>query len=421
MKRIIYLILLLITVTNTSAEAQFWKKKNSSSKKKPMVSKKLESTNEVAKKKTREIKYPSTITKDRYRIDVLLPLYLDEVAKDEKVENTDKLPERVQNSLRFYEGIKLAADTLTKAGYEVDVVIHDITQAALAPEKLIKSAALDSADLIIGAVQSYQLSALANYAQKKKINFVSVLSPADAGIVNNPYFTITQPTLLTHIKKIRAQALKKYPDQQIHLFYRTKPSVDSAAYQYMFTDVEDLVLPLVINSLPSTKQLELLFDSTQTNVILLPILDQGYVQQVMDYIQESFPSYRFDIYGLPSWKGMPKMLKTGKYPNIIINYSTPFYYNVNSSMTQYLSKAYKNEFKGKLTEMTVRGFETLTLYAGYLTEYGTIFNDKMTDSPMTISRYKLSPQWTEVNDLLYFENTHCAIYRFSDGSYSVTD
>ncbi|TXH60384.1 MAG: hypothetical protein E6Q89_00925, partial [Bacteroidia bacterium] len=248
MKKIIYLLLLLITVTNTSAEAQFWKKKNTSSKKKPVVSKKLEATKGVAKKKTREIKYPTSITKDRYRIDVLLPLYLDEVAKDEKVENTDKLPERVQNSLRFYEGIKLAADTLTKAGYEVDVVIHDITQAALAPEKLIKSAALDSADLIIGAVQSYQLTALANYAQKKKINFVSVVSPADAGIVNNPYFTITQPTLLTHIKKIRAQALKKYPDQQIHLFYRTKPSVDSAAYQYMFTDVEDLVLPLVINS-----------------------------------------------------------------------------------------------------------------------------------------------------------------------------
>lgn len=418
MCRILFLIFVFNLGIFNPADAQFWKKKIV---KKPSTSKKIEPTKEVAKKKTREIKYPISITKDRYRIDVLLPLYLDEVANDEKVENTDKLPERVQNSLRFYEGIKLAADTLTKAGYAVDVYIHDITQAALTPEKLIKNLALDSADLIIGAVQSFQLTALANYAQTKKINFVSVLSPADAGIVNNPYFTITQPTLVTHIKKIRAQAIKKYPDQQIHLFYRTKPTVDSAAYQYMLIDVEDLVLPLAINSLPSPKQLEMLFDSAQTNVILLPILDQGYVQQVLDYLQETFPTYRFDIYGLPSWKGMPKMLKTGKYPNIIINYSTPFYYNVTSPMTQYLSKAYKNEFKGKLTEMTVRGFETLTVYATYLMDYGTIFNDKMKDSPLTISKYKLSPQWTEDNDLLYFENTHCAIYRFSDGSYSVTD
>jgi len=61
------------------------------------------------------------------------------------------------------------------------------------------------------------------------------------------------------------------------------------------------------------------------------------------------------------------------------------------------------------------------MYATYLKLFGTIFNDKINELPNTLSTYKILPQWTEENDLLYFENTHFATYRYNDGSYSVTE
>lgn len=372
-----------------------------------------------APKKKREIIYPKTVLKDRYRIDFLLPLYLNDLVKNDKLVYKDRLPEKAQTGVNFYEGIKLAVDTLNKMGYEIDVHIHDITQAGITPEALVRSNALAESDLIIGAVQSYQIKPLADYAKKKQINFVSALSPADADIIGNPYFTITQPTLVTHIKKLRASVLKKYPDDDIFLFYRTNPSVDSTAYKYIYEDEEKRFKRVLVNSMPTQMLLQKMFDSTKMNVIMMPVLDYSYAQGVLEDLYKWFPSYRFEVYGVPSWKGMSKLKQTDAYPNVTILFSVPFHFETPSNYTSNLSNSYKREFGGKITEMTFRGYETTMWFCYLLKRYGNIFNEKMHDNSMTTSRYEVRPQWTENNDLMYNENIHYFIYRYQGGSYMV--
>ncbi len=422
MKKIVILWVIFCFAATLPADAQFWKKKEKPApRKKTVVARPKEPTKEAPKKKTREISYPKSITKERYRIDVLLPLYLDDIVKNDKIETNERLPEKAQNGIHFYQGLKLAADSLSQSGYQVDVYVHDIAQKDSTPEALIQYQILATSDLIIGAVSSYQIAPLANYAKKRKINFVSVLSPADGGITDNPYFTIAQPTLITYIKKMRATVVKKYNDKPILLLYRTHPSVDSTAYQYVYENAENKFTPLLINQFPQGFRPEELLDSTRVNAIVMPIIDYAYAQSVLDYLQKYYSNYRFEIFGLPSWRSIAKIRKSGEYANIEVNYSAPFYYNTSSEHAQMLTKKYREVFGGRLNEMNVRGYETLMMYATYLKLFGTIFNDKINELPNTLSTYKILPQWTEENDLLYFENTHFATYRYNDGSYSVTE
>ncbi|HTN45441.1 MAG TPA: hypothetical protein VL098_03780 [Flavipsychrobacter sp.] len=422
MKKIYLLIItFFLLFSSQEADAQFWKKKEPPPKKKPVPVKPKEPVKAPPKKKTRDIEYPKTVIKDRYRIDVLLPLYLDELVKDSKPVSKDYIPEKSQNAVNFYEGMKLAADTLTKLGYNIDLYVHDITQKELAPDVLIKGDVLAESDLIIGALQSYQIKPLANYAAKRKVNLVSILSPADAGVMNNPFFTITQPTLITHIKKLRAEVLKKYPDQKIHLFYRTNPSIDSAAYRYTFEDAEKRFDKLLINTLPDYARLSPLFDSAGTNVIMMPVLDYNYAQSVIEQLYYLFPSYRFEVIGLPSWKSMASLRKADAFPNTAVSISTPFNFDMNSPSITNVAKAYKNSYAGKINETALRGYESLMWYAYLLKRYGTVFNEKMKDNSVSFTKYQISPQWTESNDLMYNENTRYYIYHYQGGSFSVSD
>lgn len=417
-KILLVAILLITTAASQDAYGQFWKKKKDPPKRKPPVVKPKETVKETPKKK-REVTYPKTVIKDRYRVDFLLPLYLNDLVKNDKPVYKDRIPEKAQTGVNFYEGVKLAVDTLNKMGYEIDVHIHDITEVGHTPEALVKSNALAESDLIIGAVQSYQIKPVADYAKKKQINFISALSPADADILGNPYFTITQPTLVTHIKKLRASVLKKYPDSDIFLFYRTDPSVDSTAYKYAFEDEEKHFKRVQINLPPTQMHLQKIFDSTHVNVIMMPILDYSYAQNILEDLYKWFPSYSFEVYGVPSWKGMSKLRQTDAYPNVTILFSVPFHFEITNSFTSNFNTIYKNEFGGRPTEMTFRGYETTMWYAYLLKRYGNIFNEKIQDNLMTISKYDIQPQWTENNDLMYNENVHYFIYRYRGGSYMV--
>ncbi len=417
MKRLLLFAILFTAIAGTQdVYGQFWKKKKP--KKKPAVVKPKETVTAPPKKK-REIVYPPTVFKNRYRIDILLPLYLNELVKEDKPVYKDRLPEKAQAGINFYEGVKLAVDTLHKMGYEIDLHIHDVTQPEGTPEALVKSKALEESDLLIGAVQSFHIKPLADFAKKKQINFISALSPADADIIGNPYFTILQPTLITHVKKQRASVFKKYPHEEIFLFYRTDPSVDSTAYKYAYEDQEKRFRRVQVNGMPTQMLLQKIFDSTRKNIIMMPVLDYAYAQNILEAFYQWFPTYRFEVYGAPSWKSMSKLKQTDAYPNVTVYFSSPFHFETANHFTNHLSTWYKNECGGKITDMVFRGYETTMWFAYLLRRYGTVFNERMEDNALMPSQYEVQPQWTEKNELMYNENVHYFIYRYQSGSYMV--
>ncbi|NCX96120.1 MAG: hypothetical protein EBX41_06865 [Chitinophagia bacterium] len=81
------------------------------------------------------IKYslnPST-HKASYRIDVLLPLYLDEEAT-----GGGTLSARAKDGIAFYKGLQLAADTLDKMGVNIALYVHDIASINTFTDSFVK-------------------------------------------------------------------------------------------------------------------------------------------------------------------------------------------------------------------------------------------------------------------------------------------
>jgi len=375
----------------------------------------------VPHKRKQEVLYPTTKFKNSYRINVLLPLYLDELVKGESVTFKDKVPEKAVQGIAFYEGVKLAADSLKKAGFNLDIYINDVGSYSESPDNLINDRKFDSTDLIIGAVQQHDIPTLAAYAKKKKINFVSALSPNDGYVKNNQYFTMLQPSLRSHCEFIIDDMSKKYPGQKVALLYRTSSPNDENTGQYMLTDNYSEVefKKLLCNTLPGKDALLSVFDTTKPNIVVMTILDNGFADSLLRELAHYFPCTHFEVYGMPTWTAITNLRKANVYNNLTINVTYPFNIEpADGSMMQVVERSYKKEYGGKPQEMVFRGYETLFWYANLLKQYGTIFNTNYKDnSKAPFTKFEVKPRWDGNGSLLFNENRHIYLSTYQGGVY----
>lgn len=414
---------------STSVQAQFWKKvfkkKQQTETTNDIEKEKEEESTSVIKgifkKKQRIPDFPKTAKKERYRIDVLIPLNLNTLVKDGKAVNKN-LPEGMKPNINFYEGLKMAADSLNTLNQNnLDIYIHDITDPLHSIASLTSSNALLESDLIIGYLQSNELGQITQFSKDNNINFLSALSPSDAGIVENPYFILLQPTLSTHISKLVDFALKRNRTNPKFLFYLDNTPIQKEAFNQLEESLEkeDYISIDCAKLMFNKDSLMTILDSTKTNVVFINILSLSAVDPIMKVLQELSPKYVLEIYGMPSWKALQGLNSKDGFPGLHIFYTNPFYFEPNSGPGIAISQKYKTHYGGKPSELVYRGFESLYWMSDLLDKYGNIFNEHFNDvraSPFT--RYAIKPVFNKANTFQYFENQNLYIFHFHNGYFN---
>ena len=429
---IIAVFIVLSVCHADKAHAQFWKhwfKKEEPPKKKPVQEKKRVAETPAARpepprrRRKQEYDYPSSDKKTRYRVDVLAPLYLDELVKDFKPTYKGRVPEKAALGVDFCEGIQIAADTLNKLNFQVDVYIHDVTNSQETPEALIRNKILDKSDLIIGALQSAQIPVVAQFAKRHEVNFISAISPSDAGVVNNPYFTLLQPTLQTHCNAIMKKVQKQNKNENLFVYRRSTVPLDESAYNFLIDEdarSNNKIIKIACNKLPEKEELAEVFSAKEVNVVVMAIMDNGYAELLLKQLHDFFPDYKFDVYGMPSWRSLASLKKADAYPNVVVHITAPSHYDFTTQQGHYLTDMSSKNYNARPNETVSRGYETMFWYAYLLRKYGTIFNGDISDNSMVpFTRYEIKTQWDTNGEILYSENEHVYWYRYQDASFMV--
>lgn len=423
-------ISLLITFSSfvfvTPSHAQFWKKifgKEELKPKKTVPKKDIKNTKqEPVEKKQVTPEYPETQMKEVYRVDVLLPLHLNVLVKDGKAAYK-KPPEYAVGAINFYEGISLAANALNNQHLKLEINIHDITDLNEKPETLISSKKLDNTDLILGYVQSNDIPELAGFAKKKHINFVSALSPADADTKDNPYFILIQPTLNTHLNQLVSFAAKKYNHNPKFILFSKNKDGEKAAYQEIKKSLETNKNTKEIDCSQfnfTPESLAKQFDSTKVNVLFISILDIEHTEKILNALATLPASYRFEIFGMPSWKYLKGLTQTSTYMKLSIHYTTPFYYDPTTASGKYVNSEYNLTYGGEPSEFVYRGYESIYWLGHLLERYGTRFNTRIKDvSAAPFTRFEFKNAHSKDNDFLYLENDNLYVMHYQNGGYIV--
>jgi hypothetical protein len=328
----------------------------------------------------------------RYTVAVFTPLYLDSAFDAAGNYRYDKnFPKFISPGLEFYEGVKLAADSLKGEKVPLNIEIFDTRSASASLQQQLNSGAMQQAGLIIAHVTPAEAKIIAATALKKNIPFINANLPNDAGISNNPSLVILNATLQTHCEGIYRFLQKNYGTSPVIIF-RKKGATEDRLQGY-FNDAEKNTsgVKLKIKFIPVDENkpvaLEELLDSTKLTITIAASLDESFGKNMARKLAAITPSYPLLLIGMPTWDAITDFTKN-EYKGLNIIYTTPFYSARTDKTSISINNYFKNILYSRPTDMVFRGYECLYRFGKLLIDKGSNLNSSIGEK-----KYKVFTDW----------------------------
>ncbi|HMG67773.1 MAG TPA: ABC transporter substrate-binding protein [Chitinophagaceae bacterium] len=359
----------------------------------------------------------------KHKIAILAPLYLDSAFDDQNNYRYDKLfPKFINPGLEFYEGAQLALDSLSKENAPLEVFVYDTRSSKESLAKVLENVTNDSVELILAYSDLEESWNISNTARSKKIPYINVNLPNDAGITANPYFVMMNATLQTHIDRIYKYIQKYYALRPIIVF-RKKGKMEDVIKSYLDNAGKTTAsVPLKINYVDlndsfTVNQLTSRMDSNQHSLYIDGSLDENFGRRLCQQLASVSKSYPLTLMGMPTFDNLTKDFTGPQYKGLEIIYSTPFYNFSTDKVSQYISDNFNTKMYARPSDMVMRGYEATWRFSKLLLEYGKDLSSNLSRKEFNVFReLDIQPVVNKQTMALdYFENEKLFFIKWQDG------
>ncbi len=358
----------------------------------------------------------------KHKIAIFSPLYLDSAFDDLNNYRYEKqFPKFINPGLEFYEGVQLALDSLAEEGTQLEVFIYDTRSGKESLEQQLSK--LDtSIELILAYANPQESWNIANAAKTKKIPYINVNLPNDAGITDNPYFVMLNATLQTHIERLYKYLQKNYALSPIIMFRKKgqmediiRSFFDSAGKNTLSVRLKVKYVDLVDSF--TVDQLAAKLDSNVHTVCVAGSLDENFGRRLSLQLASIDKSYPLTLVGMPTFDNLTKDFTTPQYKGLEIVYSTPFYNSRMDKVSQAITDYFNTKMYARPSDMVMRGYEATWRFSKLLLEYGKDIASNLTRKEFNIFReLDIQPVINKQTTALdYFENKKLFFVKWQDG------
>ncbi|MFM7853249.1 MAG: ABC transporter substrate-binding protein [Flammeovirgaceae bacterium] len=165
--------------------------------------------------------------KDRYRISLLFPF---------RLASLGPTPERKKNQavLDLYQGMRLAVDSLSKSGVQIDLVAYDTDRNIETTKSILSEPELKSSDLIIGPLFADEAKCVQQFSKENKINlFVNPVSNNSDFLKDNDNAFLFQPSHETIGKKSAEWMATHLKKKNCIVYYDDSPKDSVIAFNFI--------------------------------------------------------------------------------------------------------------------------------------------------------------------------------------------
>jgi hypothetical protein len=358
----------------------------------------------------------------KHKIAVFAPLYLDSVFHNNNYQFGKKFPRFSLQGIDFIQGAKIALDSFPINNCVIETYFFDSKSDSLSINNIIDNHQLDSIELIIGSVKDEELTLLARFARLKKIPFISVTYPNDAGITNNPFLVILNSTLKSHCEAIFSYLLQNHSTDKILHVRQTGSQEDRVAGYFNNINKPDNKSLLNIKTISLDSNFYLIknhLDSTKKNIIIGGSLDENFAISLASALSSLKKKYDIELIGMPNWEGFNIFGKGAKdnLKDFPIYYTASYFNSKNDNYSKVIQEAYLNNYKGKPSEYTYKGFESVYLFSRILNLYNEETLNHLNDYPFKIfTKFNILPlKLSNSSSTDYFENKHLYLLKKNNG------
>jgi ABC-type branched-subunit amino acid transport system substrate-binding protein len=342
-------------------------------------------------------------------ISLLLPFGLDHLAQGSAY-TTISLRE-ADIAIGYYQGFKLALDSLTALGYNYKLLVFDTRSDKVQAHGLANNPAIRNSDIIIGPVFPDDLkSFISNYSNARQ-PIVSPLSPSSPTAYKNPELVTMMPPLEYHAWNAAKFISDKIKPQKVFIL------------RSGFSEENDYIIPFkrAIDSL-SKKQIKVVtltvihgqlnsliqqLSSTGKNVFIVPATDQHFLTITLAALDTLNNSYPVTVFGHPDWINF-SFLKADLLQLLDTHITSGEHINYKAANTVEFVRQYRNTYHAEPTSFAIKGFDE-GMYLGQLLATGNIKNLTSTDFTGLHNSFQFQKK-----PGIGWVNTHVDVYKYAN-------
>ncbi len=314
-----------------------------------------------------------------YSIALLLPFELNKINLKTAVK---KDISRADLAIDFYQGMKLALDSLSESGHNFNLHVFDTQNQETRVVNLAMANSVKSNDLIVGPVFPEEVKSFADFADLKGIQQVSPLAASMPAGYKNQQLIMVNNTLEQHGKKIAEFIIRNYKADLVNIVLLNTQKVEDARFStYLKRFINELgANKFRITERPNAIGIEKYMHPVKNNLVLITSSDRLFVVPTIDKLYKlKSDKYKIELFGHPGWT-KADFLNQVKLQSLNTRVTTSYYINYKLENVKNFISRYRREFASEPSEYSFKGFDVGFYFGGMLARYGKNYTRHLTEA-----------------------------------------
>jgi hypothetical protein len=263
-------------------------------------------------------------------------------------------------AVEYYQGFKLALDSLTAYGNNYKLQIFDSRDEAMQAHDLALNPFVRSSDLIVGPVFPDGIKAFSGALSYSKGLILSPLSPANPATINSKNLITAIPPLEYHawgaaeyinrtVKPKKIFILRSGFNQENDYAVNFKKAIDSLSKKKVKVTNVYVVRGKLSSLLPQLSK-------TEKNVFVIPAIDQAFLGVTLRSLDTLNKHYPVMVFGHPSWDKF-SFLKPQLLQRLNTHITSTEKINYKAGATITFLRNYRRAYHVEPTEYAIKGFD----------------------------------------------------------------
>lgn len=302
---------------------------------------------------------------------MLLPFTLDDL--NSGAQYTPATLSRANLSLDYYQGFKLALDSLAERGYNYKLQVFDTKDAPATASNLAYTPAIRTSDLVVGPVFPDDLQAFTNIlaGTGKMIPTVSPLSPAAPATVKDQFLvTVATPLeyhawsaaeyINEHYKPKKVFILKSGFNEDNKYILPFRKGIDSLSKHKT-----KIIAPTIVRGRLEGLMPQL--SATEENIFVIPSTNQQFLMVTLHSLDSLAKRYPVTLFGHPSWTKF-SYLKPDILQRLKTHITTTDRVDYKSPQVIAFIRSYRKAYRSEPTHYALMGYDEGMYFGAVLGE-----------------------------------------------------
>lgn len=353
-----------------------------------------------------------------------LPLGLDavnDIDVQKMAHSGAQLPEDNRIGIEFYQGLKIAFDSLRTLGFNGHLHIYDSDADSLKFDKIVSSGELKKMNLIIGPLYGKKFEQVLRYARDNKIGIVSPTLQGNSLLLGHPASSKITPSFVVQCDFLSKYAISHFSHFNILVFnsamIKDRPYVNTVSRKInegLKLAQKDTAVEVTFTTINN------FINKTKPNLIVIPSTNPSVITEIVNKIflhqQESKDSLR--VMGMSNFMEI-ESLDFNYQESLGAVVSGYKFVTDTAENTKVFSLKYLNQFKTIPSQYAYLGFDAGYYYLKGLQDHGHRFLENLDKIPYSGLQSRL--QFKRSASGSGFENYGAGIFEFKNYEYKLTD